>query len=261
MTTARGIGLAVTAPRETIESACRQAEASGYHSFWLNNPPRTDALAVLGRLAPSAGIWLGVGVIPLANVPPESIAASAREHFLGLERLYLGLGSGAGGIHGVEAGLRVLRSQLDGSLVVAALGPKMSRLAGAEADGVLFNWLTPEHAQRSIDWLREGAEAAERPLPRTMAYVRVALGTEAADRLRIEAGRYEEIPHYAAHFRRMGVPAIDTAVAGQTPEEVQQGLAAWEDVVDEVVCRLITANDTADEVAAVVEAARPAGAT
>src|SRR5947209_9295746 len=193
--TVRGIGLAVTAPRETIEAACGQAEEQGFHSFWLNNPPRTDALAVLGRLAPRARTWLGVGVIPLANLPPETIAASAREHFLGLERLYLGIGSGAGGIRGVEAGLRVLREQLDCTLVVAALGPRMCRLGGAEADGVLLNWLTPDHARRSIDWIREGAEQRGRPAPRVMAYVRVALRAEAAERLRVEAEPYEAVPH------------------------------------------------------------------
>lgn len=256
--TVRGIGLAVTAPRETIESACRAAEESGYHSFWLNNPPRTDALAILGRLAANARIWLGVGVIPLANVPPETIAASAREHFLGLERFYLGIGSGSGGIRGVESGLRVLREQLDCTLVVAALGPRMCRLAGAQADGLLLNWLTPEHARQSITWVRKGADEAGRPMPRIMAYVRVALGAQARERLQIEAERYESVPHYAAHFQRMGVSALDTCVAGNTPEEVQVGLSGWNGVVDEVVCRLITANESMEDVGAVIEAARSA---
>jgi alkanesulfonate monooxygenase SsuD/methylene tetrahydromethanopterin reductase-like flavin-dependent oxidoreductase (luciferase family) len=255
--TVRGIGLAVTAPRETIAFACRETEQSGYFSFWLNNPPRTDALTVLGRLASSARLWLGVGVIPLANVPPETIVAGAREHFLGLERLYLGIGSGGGGIQGVEAGLRVLREQLDCTLVVGALGPKMCRLAGAAADGVLLNWLTPEHARRSIAWVQEGADQTGRPLPRTMAYVRVALGREAGDRLRTEARNYEAYPQYARHFQRMGVGAAATAIAASTPEELQAGFLAWDGVADEVVCRLITATDTPDEVGAVITAAHP----
>jgi alkanesulfonate monooxygenase SsuD/methylene tetrahydromethanopterin reductase-like flavin-dependent oxidoreductase (luciferase family) len=134
----------------------------------------------------------------------------------------------------------------------------MCRLAGAEADGVLFNWLTPEFAQKSIEWVREGAEEQGRPLPRLMAYVRVALGSEARSRLQGEAERYETIPQYAAHFRRMGVPARDTAIAGETPEDLQRGLAEWDGVVDEVVVRSITARDEATDVLQLLEAAAPA---
>jgi hypothetical protein len=90
-----------------------------------------------------------------------------------------------------------------------------------------------------------------------MAYIRVALGAEAISRLQVEAGRYEAIPAYANHFRRMGISAADTAVTGSTPDALQSGLSAWDGVVDEVVCRLITANDSPDEVGAVIGAARP----
>lgn len=159
-------------------------------------------------------------------------------------------------------GLQALRSESgglgrDATLVVAALGPRMCRLAGSEADSVLFNWLTPQYAKRSIAWVREGAEKAGRPVPRLMTYMRAAMGDEAIRRLEREAATYEGIPAYAAHFERMGTAAMGTAVTGSTPAEVQQGLAAWDGVVDEVVVRAIAAQDTIEDVRRIVEATRP----
>jgi alkanesulfonate monooxygenase SsuD/methylene tetrahydromethanopterin reductase-like flavin-dependent oxidoreductase (luciferase family) len=133
----------------------------------------------------------------------------------------------------------------------------MCRLGGSEADGVLLNWLTPQWARRSIEWVREGAEKAGRPMPRTMAYVRAARGPEAIARLQGEAAVYEAIPHYSAHFARMGTPAVGTAVTGETPEEIQRGLAAWDGVVDEVIVRAVAASDAVEAVLDLVEAARP----
>jgi alkanesulfonate monooxygenase SsuD/methylene tetrahydromethanopterin reductase-like flavin-dependent oxidoreductase (luciferase family) len=260
--TERGLGLAAAVPEEVVRAAALAVQDNGYHSFWLNNPPGTHALERLGEVARvAADIWLGVGVIPLANHRPGEIVQEVRRNDLPLSRFYLGIGSGGGpgGVERVREGIGAIRSELGCQLVVAAMGPRMCRLAGEAADGVLFNWLTPEYARRSTDWVREGAESAARPLPRLMAYVRVALGDAALLRLQREAGNYEAIPHYAAHFKRMGTPAMGTAITGATPQDIQQGLAGWDRIVDEVVVRAITANDTVEEVTQLLEAARPEG--
>jgi alkanesulfonate monooxygenase SsuD/methylene tetrahydromethanopterin reductase-like flavin-dependent oxidoreductase (luciferase family) len=125
------------------------------------------------------------------------------------------------------------------------------------ADGVLFNWLTPEHALRSADWVRAGAEAAGRPTPRLAAYVRVAIGPESAARLEEEGRAYAGIPAYADHFARMGVPAIRTAVAVESEIAVPDALTPWERALNDVVVRAITARDTVDETLALIRAARP----
>jgi alkanesulfonate monooxygenase SsuD/methylene tetrahydromethanopterin reductase-like flavin-dependent oxidoreductase (luciferase family) len=83
----------------------------------------------------------------------------------------------------VRDGVATLRGKLNTRIIVAALGPKMCQLAGEVADGVLFNWLTPEYARRSAELVRAGADAAKRPMPRLYAYVRVALGPAASERL------------------------------------------------------------------------------
>lgn len=254
----RGLGLPATSPEEVILAGARASAACGFHSFWLNNPPRAHALATLGRIPPIApALWLGVGVIPLAQHPVDEIVADVRQNDLPLDRFYLGIGSGASGVRSVADGIVALGAALDCRLVVAALGPRMCRLAGAQADGVLLNWLTPAWAARAVEWVREGAENAGRPLPRIMAYVRVALGEDAIARLEHEAANYEGIPHYASHFHRMGAAAIDTTVTGASPTDIRAGLSAWDGAVHEVVVRAVTASDTADAIRQIVEAARP----
>ncbi|MDH4146352.1 MAG: LLM class flavin-dependent oxidoreductase, partial [Acidimicrobiia bacterium] len=44
-------------------------------------------------------------------------------------------------------------------VVVGALGPKMVALGAAEGDGVVLNWLTPEHAARTVAEVAAAAAA------------------------------------------------------------------------------------------------------
>jgi alkanesulfonate monooxygenase SsuD/methylene tetrahydromethanopterin reductase-like flavin-dependent oxidoreductase (luciferase family) len=131
----------------------------------------------------------------------------------------------------------------------------MCRLAGEVADGVLFNWLTPDHARRSADVVRAGAASAGRPVPRLFAYVRLALGPAACERLAEEGARYAAIPAYAANFSRMGVKPVETAIGVQSPDAIAPALGGWRGAVDEVVLRAITAKDTVEENVALIRAA------
>lgn len=284
--TRRGFGIAASVPVEVVRAAAEMAESLGYDSFWVNHPPNGDGLTALAHAAAvTTGIKLGVGVIPLSHRTPESIIEQVKRLnrtedaeggagsdvdkrgetqeveglSLPLDRLYLGIGSGSGphALRRVRAGVRALKSALDTEVWIAALGPKMSRLAGEVADGVLFNWLTPDYARVSAEWVREGASAAGRPTPTLATYVRCALGSASAERLAKEAARYASIPSYADHFARMGVPPMQTAVAVETAEDMQAALAAWDGVLDEIVVRSITPNDTVEETLALVRAAAP----
>jgi alkanesulfonate monooxygenase SsuD/methylene tetrahydromethanopterin reductase-like flavin-dependent oxidoreductase (luciferase family) len=258
---AMGQGLALFAgiAPEVIRAAAREAEGLGYTSFWVNHPGPTDGLAALAQAAKETRrIALGIGVIPLHTRGPDSIVEGVRANALPLDRLLLGVGSpNPGALARVRAGIGTLRSRLPVRLVVAALGPQMCRLAGEVADGVLFNWLTPDHARRSAEWVRAGATAAHRPPPRLFAYVRVALGARAGERLDDEAGRYARIPAYADHFARMGVKPVDTAIAAQSPPAIPPALAKWQGVVDEIVVRAITGQDTVEDTLALIQAAQP----
>jgi alkanesulfonate monooxygenase SsuD/methylene tetrahydromethanopterin reductase-like flavin-dependent oxidoreductase (luciferase family) len=255
--TARGFAVFAGVSPEIIRASAREAEALGYRSFWVNHPGPVDGL---GSLAHAAGetrrIDLGVGVIPLHTRGPEAIADGVRGHGLAPERLLLGVGSpNPEALKRVRDGVATLRATLTTRIIVAALGPKMCQLAGEVADGVLFNWLTPEYARRSAELVRAGADAAERPMPRLYAYVRVAVGAAAAVRLADEGGRYDAIPAYHAHFVRMGVKPVDTAIAAAAADGIKQALAAWEGAVDEVVLRAINAKDTVEDHLTLVRAA------
>jgi alkanesulfonate monooxygenase SsuD/methylene tetrahydromethanopterin reductase-like flavin-dependent oxidoreductase (luciferase family) len=257
---ARGFALFAGTSTDVVRAAAQEAEALGYTSFWVNHPGSTDGLAVLAQAgAHSQRVELGVGVIPLHTRGPEHIAQGVREQRLALPRLLLGVGSpNPKSLERVRAGVAALRAQLATRIIVAALGPKMCRLAGEIADGVLLNWVTPEYARRSADEVRAGADAAGRIPPKIFAYVRLAIGAPGRARAADEADRYAGIPAYAANFARMGVKPIDTAVAVDAAAEVAGALAPWRNAVDEVVLRAVTPRDTLDETLALVQAARPA---
>ncbi len=247
--TARGFAVFAGVAPEIIRASAREAEARGFGSFWVNHPGPVDGLGALSQAgAETRRIDLGVGVVPLHTRGPEDIVDGVRRHALAPGRLLLGVGSpNPQALRRVREGVAAIRKSLQTRVVVAALGPKMCHLAGQVADGVLFNWLTPEYARRSADLVRAGAQAAGRPMPRTYAYVRVALGPGAGARLQEEGGRYAAIPAYGAHFERMGVKPVDTAIAASSPADIKAGLAAWQGAVDEIVLRAIVAHDTTED--------------
>lgn len=254
---AQGFAVFAGVPGEVVSASAREAEALGYGSFWVNHPGSTDGLAALAAAASATRrVALGVGVIPLHTRDAQSIVQGVRGHALPLDRLLLGVGSpNPGSLARVGSGVAALRAQLATRLVVAALGPKMCRLAGEVADGVLFNWLTPDYARQAAEWVRAGAAAANRRPPALYAYVRLAVGSGAGARVAEEGARYAAIPAYAAHFQRMGIKPEATAVAAASAAEVPAALAGWRGVVDEVVLRALPAQNTVEEHLALVRAA------
>jgi alkanesulfonate monooxygenase SsuD/methylene tetrahydromethanopterin reductase-like flavin-dependent oxidoreductase (luciferase family) len=254
-----GFALFAGISADVIKAAAREAETLGYASFWVNHPGPVDGLAALAAAArETRRIALGIGVIPLSTRGPQSIVEGVRTNALPLGRLLLGVGSpNPGALARVRAGVAELRGALQTKLIVAALGPKMCELAGEVADGVLFNFVTPEHARASAELVRAGARKAGRPVPALYSYVRVALGAASRPRLSDEADRYGKIPAYADNFARMGVKPIDTTIMAETPEALRAAVARWQGVVDELVLRAITPSDSMDETLAVARAATP----
>ncbi len=257
---ALGFALFAGTSSEIIRASARESETLGVTSFWVNHPGPTDGLAALGVAAKETRrIQLGIGVIPLHTRGPASIVEGVRDNALPLDRLLLGVGSpNPEALKRVRAGVAEIRGQLKTRIVVAALGPHMCRLAGEIADGVLFNWLTPEHARVSADWVRAAAAAAKRTPPTLYAYVRLAIGAAARKKVDEEGARYAAIPAYGNHFTRMGVNPTTTAIAVDRAADVRPALGRWTGVVDEVVLRAITAEDTVEANLALIRAAKPA---
>jgi alkanesulfonate monooxygenase SsuD/methylene tetrahydromethanopterin reductase-like flavin-dependent oxidoreductase (luciferase family) len=257
----RGFGIETAIPDDIVKVVAAEAEARGYSSFWVNNPPGSDGLASLAAAASvTEQIKLGVGVIPLDRHPASEIAENASRLSLPMDRLLLGVGSGGDqkGLDRVRDGVQQLHAGTGAIVIISALGPKMTELAGEVADGVLFNWFTPEFEQLSSQRMAESAARAGRPRPLTMAYVRCGLLPQAQAKLEERASRYAKIPQYARHFARMGVSSIETCVRGGNAATLQAGIAEHERVLDETIVRSITADDSASSILELLHACTPA---
>ncbi|RIK46238.1 MAG: LLM class flavin-dependent oxidoreductase [Chloroflexi bacterium] len=255
----RGFGIAASVAPEVAATVAQEAERLGYTSFWSNDTGGFDGLATLAAAAgATTTLKLGVGVIGVDRRPGNSIADDVARLGLPLERLWLGVGSGG------SRSLAIVRQAVDDlhqrgitTAFIAALGPNMNRLAGEVAEGVLFNWLTPEFAERSRGWVLEAAERVGRPHPIISAYVRCALLPQADAQLDRQAALYSSFPSYADHFTRMGVSARNTCVHGPDAATLQAGIARHEAVLDETVVRAITADESAESILELLHACAP----
>jgi alkanesulfonate monooxygenase SsuD/methylene tetrahydromethanopterin reductase-like flavin-dependent oxidoreductase (luciferase family) len=246
----RGLGVAASLSAETLAELAGEAERLGYSSFWVNDLPHADGLTALAEAAAATTrIGLGVGVVPLDQRSPDTIAATIVATGLPRDRLVLGVG--AGGSHDalarVRAGVEALRGAA-ANVVVGALGPRMAALGGQVGDGVLLNWLTPEHAERSREWVGRGS---------VRGYVRCGFLPGAAGRLRQELARYDGLPQFERHLERMGAGAADTCVLRHGAAALQAGIAPYEEVLDETIVRTVTPDDELDTLLALVRACAP----
>ncbi|MCP5028275.1 MAG: LLM class flavin-dependent oxidoreductase [Actinomycetia bacterium] len=93
-------------------------------------------------------------------------------------------------------------------IMVGALGPRMMALGATDADGVVLNWLTPEHAGVSVNEIRTAAGPDRSP--RTVLYVRIS----PAVAVRTDAVNYDALGNYHQHFLNQGLHGPDDIVAG-----------------------------------------------
>ena len=230
-----------------------QADAKPPHS----KDHKAPAVSPAHGAAPA--IVVGDADHPLDRQPADLIARRVSEFGLPTERLTLGVGSGSapGGVARTKDGAAALSELVDALVVVGALGPKMCAVAGAVADGVLLNWLTADYVIPSAKIVDDAAREAGRPRPLILGYVRTAFGPGSHDVFLAEAGRYASYPAYAANFSRMGTPAKGTAVIGDTPPEIQDGLAPFSGRLDETVVRAITGEESLSAYLGLLEAAAP----
>jgi alkanesulfonate monooxygenase SsuD/methylene tetrahydromethanopterin reductase-like flavin-dependent oxidoreductase (luciferase family) len=232
----------------------------GYGSMWSNDHPGAKGLETLAEFGAAApGLDLGVAVIALDRTPPEVIAADIERLGLDPARLWLGVGAGFSKkpLTRMRESLPDLREKLPGvRLVLAAMGPKMCALAGAEFDGVFFNWMTPEFAAGAHQKVEAGAQEANRETPPVFGYVRTAVGPDAAERLAKEESFYRDLhPGYRNHFDRLAEPEGTVGVAAEDASDAQQQLAAYT-ALDTVVVRGL-ASATSEAMTNVAGAAAP----
>jgi len=257
---ARGFGVAAGLGPEVARPLASRCAELGYASVWSNDHPGAKGMETLAEFAAAAPqIDLGVAVIALDRTPPEQIAADLEATGLDPARLWLGVGAGFSerSLTAMRGSLPELRERLPGvRLVLAAMGPKMCELAGAEFDGVFFNWMTPQFAARARRRVEAGAAAASRQCPPVFGYVRTAVGPDAAERLAKEEAFYRDLhAGYRNHFARLGEPEGSVGVAAADPDTAQKQLASYT-ALDTVVVRGL-ASATVEAMGNVAAAAAP----
>ena len=256
----RGFGVAAGLDPAVGRPLAERCAELGYSSLWSNDHPGAlglETLAVFAEAAPD--VDLGVAVMALDRHQPADIAAHIERLSLERERLWVGVGAGFSPkpLTAMRQALPALRDALPGiRLVLAAMGPKMCGLAGAEFDGAFFNWMTPEFAADARRHVEAGAREAGREPPPVFGYVRTAVGADADERLAKEEAFYRDLHDgYRNHFARLGAPAGTVGVAAPDRDSAQAELAPFE-ALDVVVVRGLASADL-ESMGALAEAAAP----
>jgi alkanesulfonate monooxygenase SsuD/methylene tetrahydromethanopterin reductase-like flavin-dependent oxidoreductase (luciferase family) len=256
----RGFGVAAGLDSDVARPLAERCAELGFGSIWSNDHPGAKGLETLAEFGSAApGLDLGVAVIALDRTPPETIAADMERLGLDPSRLWLGIGAGFSEkpLTRMLESLPELRETLPGiRLVLAAMGPKMCALAGAEFDGAFFNWMTPDFAAEARTKVEAGAHEAGRPTPPIFGYVRTAVGPDAPERLAKEESFYRDLHDgYRNHFARLNEPEGTVGVAVADASEAQSQLAAYA-ALDTIVVRGL-ASAKVDPMIGVAEAAAP----
>jgi alkanesulfonate monooxygenase SsuD/methylene tetrahydromethanopterin reductase-like flavin-dependent oxidoreductase (luciferase family) len=258
----RALGITAGLDAGLVRELAAHCEQLGYHSLWSNDEPTARGLDTIAELAgATAKIELGVGVLPLHRYQPAQIAAEVDRLGLDPARLWLGIGSGSlspqiDALHRAVAELRTLLPEAT-RIMVAAMRPRLCRLGGAVADGVLLNWMPPGQATRARGWVREGAAEQGRSAPVVASYVRVAVGPGARRRLREEERFYRTINEgHRRHFAAMKVPVGSVGIAASQRSDLLEALAPYHSALDLPIVRVL-ADPDASLLGAVTDAAAP----
>jgi alkanesulfonate monooxygenase SsuD/methylene tetrahydromethanopterin reductase-like flavin-dependent oxidoreductase (luciferase family) len=256
----RGFGVAAGLDLDVARPLAARCVELDYDSLWSNDHPGAKGLETLAEFAAAAPeVDLGVAVIALDRTPAQEIAADIERIGLDKSKLWLGVGAGFSEkpLTRMRESLAELREQLPNvRLVLAAMGPKMCALAGAEFDGAFFNWMTPEFAARARRQVEAGAKEAGRECPPVFGYVRTAVGPDAAERLAKEESFYRDLhAGYRNHFDRLAEPEGTVGVAAPNADIACKKLAAYT-ALDTIVVRGL-ASAKVEAMVGVAEAAAP----
>ncbi|MEX2457592.1 MAG: LLM class F420-dependent oxidoreductase [Actinomycetota bacterium] len=261
----------VAGMRSAIELAIR-AESLGYTDVWSAEVGGTDGFTPLAALAArTEKVRLGVALAPVYTRPPALTAMSAASiQALSDGRFVLGIGVSSPAIvegwmgrtierpvEYVREYVHVLREALAGRKVsfegetlhadgfrlqiepgapvpihLGALGPRMCRLAGAVADGVLFFLMTPEGCREALEHVAAGAREAGRDPADLEAFVRLPTAVDEPEDLVRFMGRrlltgYAMTPAYNASLARQGFESqasgiVEAWTAGERDRATEQ---------------------------------------
>ena len=187
----------------------------------FSRTPLITAMSSAGLANASDGrfiLGLGVGNRPATEDGHGAAYRQPMEHLSDMVHIVRALLQGEEVNHQGKA-IRVNKATLGDAkpigkvpIYIAALGPRMLRLAGALADGVLLSWTAASYLEQAVQLVKEGATTAGRD-PSEVAisgYLRVAVTDDLeAGRasLQREISRYASGHHYQSFFRNTGFDA------------------------------------------------------
>jgi probable F420-dependent oxidoreductase len=195
-------------------------ERLGFGTLWLGGSPAGDLRLAEEQLAATTTLAVATGIVNIwASDPHEVARAFARVEARHPGRFVLGVGVGhREATAAYRSPYESLASYVDtlladgvpaGSLVLAALGPRVLRLAAERTAGAHPYLVTPEHTRRARELLGEG------PLLAPEQHVLVDPDPERARALARRALEYYlRLSNYVASFRRLGFSEADVADGG-----------------------------------------------
>ncbi len=256
----RGFGVAAGLDPDVAAPLAARCQELDYSSLWSNDHPGANGLDTLAAFAEGTDeLELGIAVMALDRHDPAEINRRIQSLGLDRDRLWVGVGAGfsARPLTTMRERLPVLREALPGTrLVLAAMGPKMSALAGSAYDGTFLNWISPEFAAGARESVHSGAAEAGREPPPVFGYVRTAVGEDARERLAKEESFYRDLHDgYRRQFARLGRPKGTVGVAAADADEARRALDEY-DALDVIVVRAL-ASATLAAMGALAAAAAP----
>jgi 5,10-methylenetetrahydromethanopterin reductase len=285
-------------PPDLLRAVANAADSRGSGSLWVashlfQSDPITSAVMALGTTDNLKVALMAVSPFAIHPVHIAMAAATLDQYFPGRVELCLGVGApldlqnaGIEASHPLPAmreALKVTRGLLMGEtvrfegehfrlsgrgllagrrevpIVLAASGPKMLELAGAEADGVLISAATsPAFVRWTLDRVAEGEARTGRKVHKcALVYTAVSPDEHIAhDKLRRTLAFVLRGAHHARNLELAGSSLDQQALAAVYREE------NWEKVdrlVTDEVMRNHAASGTPDHVAAAFAAYEAAG--
>jgi probable F420-dependent oxidoreductase len=247
---------------QTTPDIAAKLEQLGYGALWLGGSPDGDLVIVDELLDATSGLTVGTSIVNIWKDDPVVVAESFRRIEAGHPGRFI-LGVGAGHPEATQqyaSPYAALQTYVDRllehdvpaqSLVLAALGPKVLRLAATRTAGAIPYLVPPEHTRLARELLGPG------PLLAPEHKVVADADPERARALGSARVRnpYLGLVNYTSNLRRLGFTdddlagngsarLIDALVAHGTGEQIAEQLTAHLDAgADHVCIQLLTEAD------------------
>jgi probable F420-dependent oxidoreductase len=251
-------------PDEEVLDIADAARRNGFEAMWLGEMATFDAFALataVGLRTPGLSLKIGplaIGVrspvalaLGLASVatltgaradlalgasspdivsgwhdsPWSALAPRARETVEAVRAILAGERAAYSGQHVRTHGFRLKQPQPQARISLAAFGPAMTRVAGAAADELVLNLVTPEHVEEVRATVDAQARRAGHPAPEIAVWVTVALdpGVATLAQMAAQIAVYLRPPGYGEMFTELGFGAlVERARAGARRSELAE---------------------------------------